>query len=368
MSVSRRQSGSQAEIWLPTDINRDLGLFLMFLGVVGVVPLQYLLAQTLPVEAGAIAGLVVAVFGFLLVRFSRKRFLVSANEVVLREGLFKRPLRYRWESQPAIKLRSQEEERSGKVREYWLVYLVDGKRQYALDHRAGNQIESRSLAEALAKAINCPVIERTDSGEITIPRDELDVPFRDRVKTHAVLLGPEVERPENCSVALEETEAEQRYSWRLMNPGLLAELTWVFVGLMLLAMLPLFPGYEPAEDGSPRRQGMQLSFADLALKEHDFTYFYTVGGLAAVTLFVAFGYSKRLTVNRDEVRLTDRLYGVVVIRRIIKANVLEEIWVRNSSRGAHLQFISDEVVISGRTSSLQVAGWIASRVRRFYAT
>lgn len=368
MSVSRRQSGSQAEIWLPTDVNRDLGVFLMFVGVVGVVPVQYLIAQSMPVEVGAIAGLVVAVLGFLLIRFSRKRFLVSSNEVVLKEGLFKRALRYRWEAPPAIKLRSQEEERGGKVREYWLVYLVDGKRQYALDHRAGNQIESRSLAEALAKAINCPVIERTDSGEISIPREELDVPFRDRVKSHPVLLGPEVEKPENCTVVLEETDAEQRYSWRLMNPGLLAELGWVFVGLLLLAMIPLFPGYEPAEDGSPQRQGMQLSFMDLALKEHDYTYFYTIGGLAALTLFGAFGYSKRLTVNHDEVRLTDRLYGAVVIRRIIKTNVLEEIWVRNSSRGAHLQFISDEVVISGRTSSLQVAAWIASRVRRFYAT
>ncbi len=367
MSVSRRQSGGQAEIWLPTDVNRDLGLFLMFLGAVGVLPLQYLLAQSLPVETGAIVGLVVAVFGFLLVRFSRKRFLVSSNEVVLREGLFKRPLRYRWENQPAIKLRAQEEERGGKVREFWLVYLVDGKRQYALDHRAGNQIESRSLAEALAKAINCPVIERTDSGDLTIPREQLDAPFRDRVKSHPSLLGPEVDKPENCTVVLEESEKEQRYSWRLMNPGLMAELGWVVAGLLLLAFIPLFPGYEPADDGSPRRQGMQLSFMDLAVKEHNYTYFYTVGGLTVAALFVAFGYSKRLTVNHDEVRLTDRLYGGVVIRRIIKANVLEEIWVRNSSRGAHLQFISDEVVISGRTSSLQVAGWIASRVRRFYS-
>jgi len=367
MSVRRRQSGSQAEIWLPTDVNRDLGLFLMFLGVVGVVPLQYFLAQSLPVEAGASAGLLVAVCGFMLVRFSRKRFLVSNNEVLLREGLFKRPLRYRWESQPAIRLRSQEEERGGKVREYWLVYLVDGKRQYALDHRAGNQIESRSLAEALAKAINCPVMEKTDSGEISIPREELDVPFRDRVKSHPTLLGPEVDKPENCQVEFLESETEQRYSWRLMNPGLLAEIGWVVLGLLLLAMIPLFPGYEPADDGTPQRQGMQLSFVDLALKEHNYTYFYVIGAVTVVTLFVAFGYSKRLTVNHDEVRLTDRLYGGVVIRRIIKANVLEEIWVRNSSRGAHLQFISDEVVISGRTSSLQVASWIASRVRRFYA-
>jgi hypothetical protein len=366
MSVVKNSSGI---ISIPSESNNDLGLFLVFLGLALSFPVRTLLDRVYPgqswVDISAPAGIVFIFFGFILIRYTRKRFWLEGKSIRVKDGWLKRALRYQWEGEPIIRLRSQDEERGANTLEFWLVNLVDGKRQYVLDRRVGHHIESRSLAEALAKTINCPVLEKAENGEILIPREELDLPFRERVRKQPELLGGEVAKPDPCPIECDEDENNQRYTWRLMSPAMLNEFFTLVLFVFLLAVVPIFPKPIPGEESVER---FQLSFLDIARTQHQFLYFYVSGGIVALTAFLLFGYAKELRAGRKSLDACDRLWGFPVYKASIPADQLEEIWVRQSARGAHLQLISDACIITGRTSNSATAVWLASRLRRFYGT
>jgi hypothetical protein len=249
------------------------------------------------------------------------------------------------------------------TKEFWLVNLVDGKRQYVLDRRKGHQIESRSLAEALAKTINCPVLEKCENGEITIPREELDLPFRERVKLHPDLLGEEAKAPDACPVEVSDSPQGQKYTWRLLNAAMLNEFFTLVFFLVVLAVIPIFPRPVPGEE-SPER--FAVSFLQLAIQKRQYLYFYVAGSLIGAGALVLFGYRKQLVLTQEGISAQDRLWGLPIWSAHIPASELEEIWVRQSTRGAHLQLISDARIISGRIANSQVAAWLAFRIRRFY--
>jgi len=366
VSVTRNAAG---QISIPSNRINDLGLFSMFLGLVLSFPVRSLLGRSYPgqdwVTYTAPLGFGLVVIGFLLLRYTRKIFWQDGQSIRVKDGWFRRSLRYSWEGDPVIRLRSQEEDKGSTTVEYWLVNLVDGKRQYVLDRRPGHPIESRSLAEALAKTINCPVLERGESGEILIPREDLDLPFRERARRQPELLGQEVNKPEPCSIVVEEEPDRQRYTWRLLSPAMLNEFFTLVCFVLLLAIVPIFPKPIPGQDVPER---FQLSFLDIARKNHHFLYFYVTGSIITLTAFFLFGYRKELVVTLKKIDAQDRLWGIPVWSATIPAEQLEEIWVRQSTRGAHLQLVSDACIISGRIANSQVAAWLAWRLRRFYGT
>jgi hypothetical protein len=366
MPVVRNASG---EIWVPSNSNRDLAIFLIFAGVATSFPIRYVLDHLFPTQnwhgATAPAGFMMVLLGLYLMRYTRKRFWVVGQTVHIKDGHFGSVLRYSWEEPPKIRLRSVEEERGRESVEFWQVYLVDGKRQYLMDREEGHQIECRSLAEALAKTINCPVLEAGEKGEIVIPREELDLPFRERVRKNPELLGAEVSRPAACPVELEEAENQHVYRWNLRNGPMLTEFMTLAILIFLLAVVPIFPGASDGHGHPPER--FQRSYVDLARQMQRYEYFYVTGTILGLGAIVLFGYGKELRVSSQSVAAQDRLWGVPVWSATIPADKLEEIWVRQSARGAHLQLISDDEIITGRTSSADVAAWMASRIRRFYS-
>ena len=366
MAVVRNSSGV---ISIPSNSNNDLGIFLMFLGLALSFPIRAMLGRIYLdqtwVNNAAPAGFVLVVLGFLLTRFTRKRFWVDGQSIRVQDGWLRRSLRYKWEEPPLIRLRSQEEEKGLGTVEYWLVNLVDGKRQYVMDRREGHHIESRSLAEALAKAINCPVLEKAEAGEITIPREDLDLPFRERVRRQPELLGSDVAKPEPCPIEIRESDQEQHYTWRLLSPAMLNEFFTLLCFVVLLAIVPIFPYLAPGQEVP---ESFQLSFLDIARNQHQFLYFYVTGAIIGLLALFLFGYSKELKATQKALYARDRLWGIPVYSATIAADQLEEIWVRESTRGAHLQLISDACIISGRLSSSDVAAWLASKLRRFYGT
>lgn len=366
MTVVRSASGV---ISIPSSSNNDLGMFLVFTGLALSFPMRALLHRVYPEQAwvdwASPLGFAIVVLGFLLMRYTRKRFWQEGQSIRVQDGWLRRSLSYRWSGQPMIRLRSQEEERGPNTLEFWLVSLVDGKAQYVLDRRQGHQIESRSLAEALAKTINCPVLEKAESGEITIPREELDLPFRERVKKQPELLGAEAPKPEPCPIEVVENNGQERYTWRLLSPAMLNEFFTLVCFVLLLAIVPIFPKTVPGQEVVER---FQLSFLDIARHKHHFTYFYVTGAIVTLTAFFLFGYRKELRASRQRLDAQDRLWGIPVWSASIPADQLEEIWVRQSARGAHLQLISDACIISGRISNSGVAAWLAWRLRRFYGS
>lgn len=351
-------------IWTSSDSHRDLGWLLMFTGLATSFPLRRLVATIYKgswVDLLGVLGFVLVVVGFALMRFTRKQFTVRGNSVSIKDGLFSKPLTFHWEEPPRIRLRSLEEEHGREHLEFWQVYLLDGKRQYVMERREGHQIEVRSLAEALAKAINCPLLEKGESGEITIPREELDLPFRERVRRYPDLLGSEASRPLNCPVHEDEVDGSHRFRWRLLSPGMLGEWTTLFFLLTLLAVVPIFPAHTTVQGETA---SFQLSFLLAAQKDHDWTYFYVCGGLLAASAFWLFGYSKELRVTRQALLARDRLWGVPIWSATIPTDQLEEIWVRQGSRGAKLQLISDARIFTSQVRDVSVAAWLAARLRR----
>ncbi|CAN0308042.1 unnamed protein product, partial [Phaeothamnion confervicola] len=324
--VVKKSRGEQSVILIPTDANRDLGLFLVFLGFVGTVPVQYFLdwrGLTGPTPFyAALGGIIAVVLGFFFIGFPRKSYVIRGNELAMTDGFLHRTLRYKWEGTPLIRLRSQEEEKGNKDVEYWIVNLVDGKRSYVLDRRMGHQMESRALAEALAKTINCPLVERQDKGEISIPREDLDLPFKERVRRNPNLLGPALPKPEASTAHEVEKDGQLSISWCLAGSAMLNEFLAIAFLLALLALVPIFPAHTG--------EALQRSFVDLAREEHKFAYFIVAGTVLVGGAFILLGYRKELRATPEALIARDRLWGVPIWGAKIPAAQLEEIWVRQS--------------------------------------
>lgn len=370
MAVRQCKGDGQGKLVIPSDANRDLGFFLVFLGAVGTLPAQYL-CDWLGYDASyafyaGMSGLLCILVGLYLLGFSKKTFRISTAEISVQEGLFGGAVTYRWDSKPVIRLRSQEEERGTKSQEYWLVNLIDGKKQYVLDRRLGNQMESRCLAEAIAKYIQCPVMEKADHGEVTIPFEELDLPFAERVRRNENLLGPKVDKPSETTIEHRKEGQSLIFSWPLASSGMVSEFLTISILVALFSVVPIFSGEKNPDNPLAEPPRFHRSYLDLAREEQKYSFFIIAGGALAAAYVFIFGYRLRLQADPNKLSAHATLWGFPLSSRTIPSQQLEEVWVRQSSRGTYLQFISDEQIISGRTSSLETATWLASQIRHYY--
>lgn len=361
MAVKKTKRGDSTEISIPTDANRDVGVFLLFLAVFAVLPI-YALSMRLVFETteydwnvGGLLALGIGLLGASLVLFSHKKISVSQTNITVKDGLFKARMRFGWSEEPAVRLYSIEEDRGGRQVEVWLVNLVDGKNQYTLDQRVGQQMASRTLAEMVAKTINCPVIEKVGGKDVRIERSELDLPFVERVHRHPVLLGPEVDKPGECAVEESLSGERLEFRWRLWSAQLVCQVGVFFAILFGFSLLPL------------GKSTGNRSLLDLARLDGEYLYFYALAALFAIALVMLAGYLVVLVADRQQVSVRASVFGVPVRGQNIPVTELEDIAVRNSAQGAFLQFISDALIITQRLDDLEAGRWVASLTRRFYA-
>ncbi len=358
MAVRCWKRGLTTEISLPTDANKDFGIFLMFVGLFATYPLFGLVQRLVfknpdwDRQMAALISFVVVVAGLALILFSRKRLSISEGFLQLKDGLFGRRLKFQWQEQPLIRLYPIEEEQAGKTVEAWLVNLVDGKSQYTLDRRIGQQMASRTLAEMIAKTLGCGVVEKTGGQEVELGRDELDLPFVERVHRHPVLLGPEVDRPEDCAVEVTQEPERYRFRWRAFSPNLLTELIVFFSILLSFSLIPLVKNQ---------------SLLDLARFQGEYLYFIVLGSAFLAALVLLGGLGVEVVATREQASVRDLVFGLTYRRKAVLVGELEDIAVRHSARGAYLQFISDAAIVSQRLADLQSARWVAGEIRRFYA-
>lgn len=347
----------------PSEANRDLGIFLVFTGVVAAVPLYYLFrvlvmhTSVWDWRKGAALGLLLALAGLYLIAFTRRRFRARDGSVYVSDGLFRRPVRYSWEGQPRIRLQSLERDRGGRPLECWQVMLLDGKYEYLLDNRPEQHLESRALAEFLAKTLDCPLIVRHDQGETQIEAADLDLPFEERVHKYPHLLGPRLERPEPFPIVEEGSGSERAYRWGMMTSGMLTETVGLFLVALAISVVPL-PGGESELD---------YSLFELARIHQDYKYFYATGGLFLAAMILLFGYRVHLELKRDQVCACTKLWGVPLWARSIPRRVLEEISTRGRSQGAFLQLVSDERIINLRILRHDLAQYLAAELRHLVA-
>lgn len=351
------------QIKISTKANKDLGLFAMFFGIFGAVPLHYLVYRLMEWEQywDIADGLGLAIFsclvGFGFLVFSRKKLYVSDQEIRVSDGFLRRSVVFKWEEKPKIKLRSFQLEKDGRSVAQWAVELLDGTKSYSLDVREGSQMASRTLAEKIAKRIKCPVIEEVDGAGVEIPYEDLDVPFVDRVKKYPVLLGKEHPRPEDTGIDSKESSDELTFSWDFSDTGMWLEVVMTTVVLLLFSLIPLPTGKKSAN----------FSILDLARVDGHYLYFYIVGGLFAVALLVLWGYRLQIVARRDALIVEGKLWGFPIRKVSFPVSELEGVSVRLTGRGALLHLISDARILDERLSDPEDARWVAFKIRRYYA-
>jgi len=344
-------------ICLPSDANRDLGLFLAFVGIVAVHPVYWLYfyytqRSVSDWRPSLFIGALWVLSGLFLIFFSRKKIVVGKDFIRINDGLLKKPFNIRWKDTPRVRLKYDEEERKGRIREFWETSLIDGRLEYTIDRREHHQLESRALGESIARILCCDLIERDEEGrEITIAPGDLDLPFQLRVIKYPALIRKPVEAPRSDVLKIEERNKSLLVSWGINSTGILLD------SMVLLGFLLLFT-FLPLKQGS-------LSFYEQCARRGDFYVFYTAGLILFSAIMAVIGYRARLNLSRNGAIFWVRIWGIPLRVRKIMMNKIEEIHVTPSNRGPRIQIVSDSRIISFRLIDRAAARWLSYRLQQY---
>jgi len=355
-----RKTEDLLELEVPTDSDRDLGYFLIFVGLVCVYPLYYIIEKFvyIPWKQWVPYYYIAAIFvaaGLYLLYYSKKKIRATREYLTIKDGFFHAPITFRWKYSPAILLKSLEVIRRSVPTEDWMVFLVDGKHEYLIDRKVYHQIEMRVLAEQLAKFLKSTLIDVSgDLGRIEIDSHDLDLPFRERVRKYPQLKGPYIEKPAVLRMKERILPNGREYSWGIATAGFLLEILMFAGGILLLTFLPIFPG------------GYSL-YTLSKLKDNYFFYYWFMAIVPLILLFIG-GYKIHLKVTDEFVSFRESLWGIpFIIKKILNDNV-EEIRYHTGLRGPVFQIISDDTIISFRLPDKERARWLTSYIRYFLAT
>jgi hypothetical protein len=356
MKEKTTRSGEKV-IYLPSEANKDLGLFLMFIGIVAVPPSYWLYYYyTSRAVTDWKPSIFIAIFwviaGICLIHFSRKKITVGKSYIRINDGLFKKSFTIRWKSEPMIKLKYDEEEFKGRIIEFWETTLLDGKLEYTIDRRAYHQLEARALGEHIAKFLSCSFIERDEQQKETIlDAKDLDMPFRCRALKYPGFLGSPVEKPQNPRLQIHERNKAFLVTWGIYSTGILVDIAVFALIIFLFTYLPW-------------KQGTHSFFEQCALRG-EFFAFYAGGIILFLIVFFVFGYRLRLNVSRRGAIFWVTIWGLPLRKKKIGIDRIEEIRLTPSMRGPRVQIISDREIISFRLFDKQGARWLSYQLQHF---
>lgn len=346
-------------IVLPTDANRNLGIFLIFVGLTGSGPLWYLWCVWFGHMPRSIHGWypaflmagVLVLLGYLLAAHSHKTIAVAADCVRVWDGLFRKPLRFTWDGTPAIRLQQLENELSARPRVQWITRLVSGRYEFTLDERRAQQLQSRALAEALARALSCPLLEKAPDGTpMTIQAQDLDLPFHERARRYPNLLGPAVEPPAPLPVRIVRSSDVVRYRWSVATTGLVRDVAILAALILVVTAIP--------------PSATQPSLLETSRASGDFRIYVWLGAVLSTFLLIVAGFRVSLTLAPDRVGTRESLWGIPVGARSIPIGVVEEVQLYRSVRGSTVQVISDAQMFQFRVSDPETAAWLTYEIRR----
>lgn len=353
-----KRSENKWIIATPSKKNTDLGIFLTFLGIVAVLPSYYLFytrfvgPQVEDWRPTIYFGAVLVIWGMLLIHTSKRRLFLSPKQITIVDGWFRRSFTIRWENTPAVKFSSNLEEIRGKLVEFWQVSLMSGRLEYTLDRRPEHQLELRGLAEAVAKFLSCPFVEKGEDGqEVTIQTGDLDLPFQERVRRYPLLLGRPIPMPNKLTVKMEKEDHRLLFDWGIGTTGLL-------VDILALGLVFFIGSFVPWAEG-------HLSLYTYCAQKGDFTVYIIAVGILFAAILLVMGYRVRLRVDGKGVDFRSTIWGIAFKHQFIPARALEEIRLSLGARGQVLQMISDADIISFRLSDSETARWLSSTVQRY---
>lgn len=357
-----RKTPAETIIHVPTAANRSVGVFLVFLGLVGTFPTWYIIRAWTSVVPHTrsdwypafVAAVLMASTGFLLAVHSRKQIRITADNLEVRDGLFHRALHFKWSGTPIIRLQNVERGEGPRRSVTWLVKLVSERYEYTVDERVDQQLESRAVAEAVAKTLKCPLKERTvDGTDVVIDPHDLDLPFRERVTRYPALLGKPMPRPAGVPFRtriLDQGSAVD-YSWSLMGMAFILDILVVGVVFFVLSAIP-------------ERQH-QPSLWEAARTSGDYTLYLWVAAVIAFLLVLTAGLRVSLHLGPTSARFRELFFGIPLRTRTIPNDEIEEVRLFFSVRGPTVQIVSDRRILQFRVSDADLAGWLAFEIRCF---
>lgn len=347
-----------------TDSNRGLCLFLLFAGLVASWPVWYMICtwnghapQVWDEWRPALWGcLIIAGGGLLLGTLSFKTVLVSTalRQVHVKDGPLRRSLVFPWEDSPLVRLQALVSERDEHLQTLWLVKLACGGHEYTIDERRGHQLASRGLAEALARAIGCPLQERGEDGvEVRFEPDDLGLSFGARALRHPSLAGGSAQQPAGSRVRRVQRPQGTSFSWGFVTPSLLFGMLGVGLAFFLVSTVPA--GFH------------QPSYYQVARATGDYHLYLILFATIAAGVGALAGFRVRLDLEARHVRLSETLWAIPLMRRTLPCETIEEVQVAHTVRGAVVKLVGETAMIEIRAGDAGVAAWIGQEVRSHLA-
>lgn len=344
-----------------SDVNRNLGIFLLFLGIVGSAPLYYLASiavnqPTYDLRPAIWIGLVFVIIGFYFIFFSKKSFWVCKNKITIKDSFFGKKMVYHCDDPDRlIRLKNYEIEYKTTPTEIWELFLVSDKKEFSIHKRPNSQLEMRQLSETLAKILECPFEDLTFEEEgITINSDDLDMPYKDRVLKYPQLLGKTIKEPSKVHFSTKEAGQNKIFSWGIMTPRLLSDTVLISLLLFILSFIPM-------ANNNP-------SFFQICAENKDFFVYYVFAGIVFFTIFVLSGYKINLVLAPNYIEFTEHLWAAPYHSGSIPINELEEINMYVTIRGAKVQIISDKKLIDIHLYNPENARWLVYLIRQYLLT
>jgi hypothetical protein len=347
------------ELYLPSETHRDLGIFLIFFAVFGIFPLQYIAGKfvELPWDNLRPAALLTALMllaGFYLIFKTRKKIVVTAESLSMKDGFFIKPLTFRWKSSPSIRLGRIEAIRRSVPVEDWLVFLVDGRHQYLVERSIYHQLEMRALAEEMAKFLCVPLVDASgEEGDMIIECADLDLPYRERVQKYPHMIGPRLPRPALIRMKESDFQGGREYSWGIATAGFLMEILMASIFILLLTFVPWL------EEGG--------SFYAWCSQRGYFFFYEWFAVVMTVIIIIVAGYRVRFRVNGEAVELIENFWKIPFSMKRISVKRVEEVRYYLGIRGPVFQVISDNSILSFRLPDKERARWLTSEVRHLVA-
>ena len=369
MSEDKHNSASTASLYGRSYANVDLGIFLIFFGLVGAVPLYALTMNIVFKQAeiewrlGIIIGLVSIILGYLLIKYSKLRFRVErrgdgSGIISIQEGLLRSPMFYDYTAGSIIKLAMADADLSSAKGERIQVTLIDGNRHFLLDSRPLSKMqESRTIAEFLSKNSGLKML-LPHYNNLMLEAADLDLPFPQRVKKYPTLIGLEPSRPQNCPITLTDLNGgiDRRYSWGFRANGLIGQLLALLMAAFAAACLPLFE-----EDGA------YSSLLDYALQMKDYTYFYAGFIIIGFLTLILLGLGVSVTVEGCRINVCWKFWGIACKKRSVLISKLEEIATKEKASGTNVMLITDDFTVQVKMADAVLANYLASDMRHFIA-
>ncbi len=236
----------------------------------------------------------------------------------------------------------------------WIVKIVTDRHEYTVDNRKDQQIESRGVAESVARALCCPLVERYDTvGDVVIEASDLKLPFRERVKRYPALLGRPVPAPPNANISRIERANGIEFRWGAVTTNLV-------LGVLILGLLFFLLSAVPPRADQP-------SYLTWACRTGNYRLYYMCASVIALALLIVSGYRATIRLAPTDIRFIEKLWGVPLLRRKIGTQQVEEVRVQHTMRGPVVQIVSDRALLQFRTTDAVVAAWLGYEMRCFLA-